>query len=74
MFGLVMNPEYSWLGDSLDGVRHDPCCTDSKGLLLIKCYYNYHDSTALQAASQKEFCCRFGKGKRVLRKEHHYYY
>ena len=24
MLGLVINPEYSWLGANLDGVIHDP--------------------------------------------------
>ena len=28
MSGLVINPEYSWLGASSDGVVHSPCCTD----------------------------------------------
>ena len=28
MSGLVINPEYSWLGASMDGVVHDPGCTD----------------------------------------------
>ena len=43
--GLVINPEYSWLGASLDGVVHDPGCTDPNGLLEIKCPCNYRDST-----------------------------
>ena len=55
MLGLVINPEYSWLGASPDGVVHDPGCTDPNGLLEINCPYNYHDSTSFQAAAQKEF-------------------
>ena len=37
MSGLVINPEYSWLGVSLDGVVHDPGCTDPNGVLEVKC-------------------------------------
>ena len=55
MSGLVINPEYSWLGASSDGVVHDPGYTGPNGLLEIKCPYNYHDSTPFQAASQKGF-------------------
>ena len=47
-FSLVINPAYSWLGVSLDGVVHDPG-------FEIKCPYNYCDNTPFQAASQKEF-------------------
>ena len=31
MSGHVINPEYSWLGASLDGVVHGPGCTDPNG-------------------------------------------
>ena len=31
MSGLVINPEYSWLGASPDSVVHDPGCTHPNG-------------------------------------------
>ena len=74
MSGLVINPEYSWLRASSDGVVHGPGCTDPNGLLEIKCPCDCRISTPFKAASQKEFCCRLGKGKLVLREQHHYYY
>ena len=61
MSGHVINSEYSWFGASLDGVVHDPSCTDPNGLLEIKCPCNYHDSTPFEAASQKELCCQLEK-------------
>ena len=57
MLDLVINPDYSWLGASLDGVVHGPGCTDPNALLEIKCPYNYHDSIPFQAAPQKGFSC-----------------
>ena len=74
MSGLVINPEYSWLGAILDGVVYDPGCTDPNGVFEIKGPYNYSDTTPFQAASQKGFYCRLEKGKLVLREQHHYYY
>ena len=59
---LVISPENSWPGASLDSVVHDPGCTDPNGLLKIKCPCNYRDYTLFQAASQKGFCCRLEKG------------
>ena len=47
MSGLVINPEYSWLGAGPNGVVivvHDPGCTDPNGLLQIKCPDNYPDT------------------------------
>ncbi len=61
LLGLVINPECSWFGASLDGVLHDPGCTCPNGFPEIKCPCNYHDSTPFQAASQKELCCRLEK-------------
>ena len=58
LLGLVINPDYSWFGASLDDVVHDPDCTGPIGLLEIRCPCNYHDSTPFQAASQKELYCR----------------
>ena len=74
MSGLVINPEYSWLGASPDSVVRDPDCIDPNGLLEIKGPYNYRDSTPFQAESQKGFCGLLEKGKLVLREQYHYYY
>ena len=63
MSGLVINPEYSWFGASLDGIVQDPGCTDPNGLLEIKFPYNYHDLTLFP---QKGFRCWLEKDKLVL--------
>ena len=52
MSSLVINPEYSLLGTSPDGVVHDPGSTDPTGLLEIKFPYNYRDNTPFQAATR----------------------
>ena len=59
MPGFIINPEYSWLGSSSDGVVHDPGFTDPNGILEIKCPYNYRDNTVFQAAG---FLLFVGKG------------
>ena len=72
--GLVINPEYPWLGVGPDGLVTDPTSHDSNGLLEIKCPYKYRESTPIEAASAKGFCCRLEHGKLFLREQHQYYY
>ena len=57
MSGHVINPEYSWLGATPDGVVHDPGCNDPNRLIEINDLYNWRDDTPFQAASQKGLCC-----------------
>ena len=72
--GLVINPEYPWLGASPDGLVTDPTSHDSNGLLEIKCPWKYHESTPIEAASNKGFYGRLEDGKLFLREQHQYYY
>ena len=55
MSSLVINLEYSWLGASLDGVVHDPGCTDPNGLLETKCPYNYQTASLFKQHLRKGF-------------------
>ena len=72
--GLVIYPEYSLLGASLDGVVHEPrlyiqiLIDNLKSSALI-----ISGNTPLQAASQKGFCCWLEMGRLILI-EHQYYY
>ena len=73
MSGHVLNPEYSWIGASLDGVVHDPGCCDPNELLEIKSPYHYRDSTFFKQHPREGFC-QLEKGKPVLGEQNHYFY
>ena len=55
MLVLVINPEYSWLGTSPDGVLHDTSCTDPNGLLEIKCPCNTVTAYLFKQHPRKDF-------------------
>ena len=72
--GLVINPEYAWLGASPDGLVTNPHSPDPNGLLEIKCPYKFRDCTPLEAASQQGFCCQLENSTVVLKKQHDSYF
>ncbi len=63
--GLVINPDYTFLGASPDGLVTDPISEDHNGLLEIKCPYVHKDCTPLEAAQQKKFFCNLDNGKLI---------
>ena len=74
MSGLVINPEYSWLGASPDSIVRDPSCNDPNGGLEIKGPYNYCDKHPFSSSSPDGLLLVVRNGKLVLREHHHCYY
>ena len=72
--GLVINPNYVFLGASPDSVVFDPVSSDLNGLLEIKCSYHLRDCTPQEIAQQKAFFCSIENGTLILKEQHHYYY
>ena len=52
--GLVVHPQYSYLGASPDGCINCECC--GRGVLEIKCPFSCRTQTFLQASSKFSFC------------------
>ena len=59
MSGLVINPEYSWLGASQDGVVFDP------GLLILRDYLKSNALIITVTASQKRFVVSWKRVRRT---------
>ena len=54
--GFVISETHPFLGTSPDGCVHDPSCSDSFGLVEIKCPFSHRDATPKMACSRKNFC------------------
>ena len=66
--GLVLNPEWPFLGASPDGTVHCDCC--GSGVVEIKCPYCHRHDSALENQS-----CLVDNGDRLqLDRSHAYYY
>ena len=71
--GLVLNPEWPFIGASPDGVIECSCC--GKEVLEIKCPYCHKDSTIVAAArDDPKFCLEEVYGILTLDTSHSYYY
>ena len=71
--GLVINPQYPYLGASPDGIVSCSCC--GKGVVELKCPYTHRDDTIKNAAiKDKTFCVMEEEGRLKLRHDHAYYY
>ena len=71
--GLVINPQWPFIGASPDGVINCTCC--GKGVIEIKCPY-CHRGTDVQAAAvmDSNFCLKNVDGHLQLDHTHTYYY
>ncbi|XP_033729693.1 uncharacterized protein LOC117318872 [Pecten maximus] len=69
--GLVVNPEFSFLGASPDGKL---CCDGQSGIAEIKCPFSARNMTITNACDQAQrFCLEKVNGKMNLKKSHEYY-
>lgn len=69
--GLIINPEYPYLGASPDAVVHCDCCGD--GCVEIKCPYCSKDKM-LSENVENVSCLEIIDNKLRLKKSHAYYY
>lgn len=74
--GLVLHPQFKYLGASPDGQVFDPSVSCSNGLLEIKCPLNvYNDDLTPEEACHDipAFCCEMVDGQVALKRNHAYY-
>lgn len=69
--GLVINPNYPYIGASPDGVVSCECC--GEGTVEIKCPYCLRDSTLTENVDSKS-CLENIDGELHLKRSHPYYY
>ena len=71
--GLVIHPQYPYLGASPDGCICCECC--GRGVLEVKCPFSCRNQTFLEASSKSSFCLNTTPdGKFYLDKKHSYHY
>ena len=71
--GLVINPQWPFIGASPDGVVECGCC--GKGVLEIKCPYCQRESSIITAVRENpKFCLKEIDGEICLDRIHSYYY
>ncbi len=72
--GIIINPEYSFLGTSPDGAVYDPSNSQEPfGFLEVKCPYTSRDVTPIEACNKSGFYCKASDGKLILKESHIYY-
>lgn len=76
MSGLMVNCAYPHLGASPDGLVHCGHCSDSSGLLEIKCpaSENWKFLTPEQCAEDPKFFCALNEQREVILKKKHPYF
>lgn len=71
--GLVINPQWPFIGASPDGIVDCSCC--ERGVLEIKCPYCHRESSVTTAVSEDpKFCLKERDGEIHLDDTHSYYY
>lgn len=71
--GLVIDPDFPYLGASPDGCISCDCC--GSGVIEIKCPYSCAETSVREAVKMKNFCLECGSnGSFVLPKTHAYYF
>ena len=80
--GLVINPDFPWLGASPDRVVYDPNARPSIGGLEVKCIESAQGMTPLEAfkskqtpkeGKKKSFCLKMKDGHLQLNENHNYF-
>ena len=82
--GLVINPNYSWRGASLDRTVYDPAATPQFGGLEIKCIESgqgmtptmetYYAKREPDSGKKRPFCLVKESNKLKIDHKHNYYY
>ena len=71
--GLVINPQYPWLGASPDGIL--TCDCHEMGVLEVKAPSSLEHSTLVEKSKQDStFCLKEVGGKLFLKRDHQYFY
>lgn len=71
--GLVINPQYPWLGASPDGIT--PCGCHEMGMLEVKAPSSLQNSTLMEKSKEDNtFCLQEVESKLSLKKAHQYFY
>lgn len=72
--GLILNPNFPFLGASPDGILSCNCCPQR--LLEIKCpfKYRFQSPTSEDALSDKAYCLRTDENNKISLDCHHSYY
>ena len=70
--GLTVNPQFPFLGTSVDGLVS--CSTCGEGILEIKSPYVHRNQTPQECAADDGFCSRLVDGHLRLKDHHNYTY
>ena len=70
--GLVINPDFAFMGASPDSVVKCDCC--GTGVVEIKCPYKYRNSEMIDYLQLGDNCFSVANGNIELDKSHQYYY
>ena len=72
--GLVVNPDFPYLGASPDGFVSCSCCNE--GVIEIKCPFKYHDDSPVSAGAlhDKNYCLKKDENGDVHLSHTHQYY
>ena len=71
--GLIVNPNYPWLGCSPDGILVSKEGF-VEGCIEVKCPYTHRDKTIKEAINDKKFFLAETESGVKLKPRHHYYY
>ena len=70
--GLVINPQWSFIGATPDGLVYCDCC--GHGVTEIKCPYCHRSESISDSMEDKKFCLKNENAEVHLDKRHAYYY
>lgn len=70
--GLVIHPDFPYLGASPDGFVKCRCC--GCGVIEVKCPFSCRDRSFLQATEDSNFCLEHSEEGFALKRKHTYFY